>query len=239
VHPAFVFVVLAACSSDPDGDPSDDTATPTDDTAPTDTTPTDTTPTDTTPTDTGEGPSLDSTFAVDGFGESGPWRGHLYTLAEGPGSVVSPECNEEGTAPCFDNAGPELCVGGAVALSYGARIELGWYLDQAAEPPNPPGTWALEGSGVAVDVHRVEPSTPLRVALYSDTGGYWCAELPASGKGVIPWTSFVPECYPGGMDKTPVPPGTPIERLVLQVVGSEVVRRTGEFCWIDARLSTR
>lgn len=188
------------------------------------------------PTEDTAGPSRDSTFSANGYGQQGPWLGYLFTNTDSAASTIDPACAQDGTDPCFSQSGPEVCVEGTVAPQpdFSGFAAVGWHLNQAIMPPNPPGNWTVTGSGVEIEVLDEGGST-LRAVVQSASGDTWCKELSGSGRVTIPWNEFLAQCWEGAADQTPLSAGTAIQFLSITVPGTDAVSRPFAFCWIDAQ----
>lgn len=198
---------IAACSSKP----STTSRMPTGDTAPL---------------------SLDSTFATDGYGDNGTWHGFLFTLATGEGSTISPECSFDGSTPCFTDAGAELCFEGSLGLGYDRSGMLLWNVGQT------PGdrkldSWTIAGAGVTVDLIDRQGDTPVYLTITSPSFSRWCARVPESGQGTIPWRDFSPQCWIETGEQSAPPPGTAIQSIALQVLGNPATSQHFDLCLID------
>ncbi len=126
-----------------------------------------------------------------GYYESGTWRGHAFTSADG--ATISP-ANFDDLPP-----GEPFCVTGEVAASADAvgSALLGVRLNQA-RGEDTLGTIRPGGVGIRVQLTNEQPNTPLWVQLEGTTPSQrWCAEIPATG-GTISWGAFSTECWDGG-----------------------------------------
>jgi hypothetical protein len=180
----------------------------------------------------------DSTFATNGYGKSGTWKGSCSTGMFPPAVTtvqISPACALL-TDPCFSSAGKQLCttgnVGGDSTYTSGAFLGCNIAEDQATGGASPPvGTVATSGTGLQI---KVSGNTDgLRVNLSSDAAGtkQWCADLPAGGSGQIKWTDFFTECwYPG--TGTAYTVGTPIASVAVNVPSSPFETPFG-FCLVS------
>lgn len=132
--------------------------------------------------------TVDSTFATNGYGENGSWKGYAFTATgDGLGGTITPVD--------FSDAGAELCASGTTAASYEDIGMIGWNVNQADAEPNPPGTVTPSGSGVTVAVQN-NGTSELRVQIQTPGGTQqWCATLPASGTAQIPWGEFTKNCW--------------------------------------------
>jgi hypothetical protein len=160
-------------------------------------------------TDSGAACSTPSTIATDGYGMSGTWKGYAYTFG-GSTATISPGCDTAGTMPCFKMAGANLCASGTLGAdtTYHSVAGVGWAINQEKAAPNPVDTVAPTGTGIAVNV--AGGTAGLRVSI-TDGTTEWCAPLPASGMGTVPWASFNTKCWDGS--GTAYTAGTPIAKV--------------------------
>jgi hypothetical protein len=132
-----------------------------------------------------------SPTASNGWFASGSWKGYANVYAAGGGNyIIAPSS--------FDLTDNYLCTAGAVGASANPERQAGfvWNVNQAMTPANtPPMTVTPIGAGVLIDAPGT--TTEMRVNL-NDATTTWCAPLPRAGGGLIPWSSFRTECWPGG-----------------------------------------
>jgi hypothetical protein len=167
-----------------------------------------------------------------GYFQSGQFQGYAYTFAN-PTSDISPQCS--GTGACFSNSGGALCTFGTVGPSFSDYAALGVNVDQALN-----GTmgapFVATGAGLFFDVVSELP-TGLRVQLTGPNGATdpnerWCAALPQTETGIIPWTTFNTTCWQtGGLSFIP---GTPITAVDVLVPGNPTPT-SFDFCLRDLR----
>lgn len=164
-----------------------------------------------------------STFATDGYGDSDPFKGYVFTYAFG-GGAINPPCGVSG--PCF--TGANVCAAGTIPASTEAGAAIGFNVNQLAEETTA-GNWTSTGTGVIVDTERAPAGT--RVQIKSGTTDY-CAV--ATDGVAIPWTSFKTECW--GTEGTAFTVGSPVTAVEVVVPGTEAAQ-TFDFCVIDVNLA--
>jgi hypothetical protein len=129
--------------------------------------------------------------ASNGWLTSGTWHGYATDFASGFGNYI--------IAPAgFDQSGNYLCTAGSVGSSTDPQKQAGfsWNVNQDMSSPTAPAmTVTPTGWGLAIDAPGTTAS--MRVTL-DDGSTSWCASLPAAGGGMIQWSSFRQECWPGG-----------------------------------------
>lgn len=156
--------------------------------------------------------STDADFVSGGLGTDGTWNGYLFTASDSLGSTISPS----------EFTGSNLCVTGELAAdeSWGTWALVGWNIAQDVDPDTFVGGTvnAISPGGLGVDVKVVNnEGTPLRVQIQSDDKGTesWCTDLPSSGEGQIPWSSFKKQCWKDGGET--YDGSTPIAQVAVQV----------------------
>lgn len=173
------------------------------------------------------GPASD--FVVDGWGSTaGGWQGYLFTVQDELGGTISPP---EGS--CW--TGTSVCASGYTGASYEGFGIIGFNIAQTRDPVTLDGGPESEivpgGSGVAVTVLN-NAGSGLRVQIQNNSGTFWCAQVPATGTGVIPWTSFNTQCWEPAL-------GTyyayePISQVMVQAPASGEISQTSfDFCVIS------
>jgi hypothetical protein len=129
--------------------------------------------------------------ASGGWFVNGAWKGYADVFSAGSGNYI--------IAPSdFDLSDNYLCPAGSVGASTDPQKQAGfvWNVNQAKSPANaPPMTATPTGTGLFIDAPGT--TTSMRVSL-NDATTTWCANLPQAGGGMIPWSSFRTECWPGG-----------------------------------------
>jgi hypothetical protein len=175
---------------------------------------------------------MDSTFANNGYGLSGTWKGYAFTTtfpATGSTATINPVC----PTPCFTTALKQLCAEGIVKAdkSFASGASLGWNLNQADMMPNPVQTIATTGTGITVNVPG--STSTMRVQI-SAGANQWCAPMPAGGNGTIKWTDFKTKCWEGG--GTAYAAGTAIEAIQI-VVPSAPTDVPFSFCLVSAGIA--
>jgi len=123
---------------------------------------------------------------------NGTFKGYATTfgIGIGGGYILAP--------PDYDNEGAYTCAAGALYPNTRPESQAGfhWNVNQAMTPANaPPMTVTPIGAGLLINAPGTTRS--MRVNL-NDATTTWCAYLPQDGGGVIPWSSFKTECWPGG-----------------------------------------
>jgi hypothetical protein len=175
---------------------------------------------------------MDSTFATNGFGSSGMWKGYAFTSTfpmTGSTATISPIC----PMPCFSASNKQLCASGTVKadMTFGSGATLGWNINQAEMPPNPVQTMATTGTGITVNVPGA--TATMRVQISAGTS-QWCAPMPAGGSGTIKWGDFKTMCWTGG--GTAYAAGTAIEAVQI-VVPSAMTDTPFSFCLVSAAVA--
>lgn len=167
----------------------------------------------------------DSDFVTGGLGESGTWKGYLFT-AVADNSTITPEA--------FD--GSEICVSGSLEANYEAWAMVGWNIAQTIDETTFEGgavnAVAPGGTGVSYNIVNND-GTSLRIQIQdSDMPGAqaWCADVPSGGgTGVIPWGDFTKECWMAGGEA--YSPTTPIAQVaVQQPAASETSTTAFSYC---------
>ncbi len=133
-----------------------------------------------------------SPYASNGWVSNGTFKGYATTfgIGIGGGYILAP--------PDYDNEGAYTCAAGALYPNTRPESQAGfhWNVNQAMTPANaPPMTVTPIGAGLLINAPGTTRS--MRVNL-NDATTTWCAYLPQDGGGVIPWSSFKTECWPGG-----------------------------------------
>jgi hypothetical protein len=181
--------------------------------------------------------AVDSTFAMNGYGDNGTWKGYAFTSTFPPPpavttAMITPAC----PTPCFASAVKQLCVSGTVRsdMSFGSGATLGWNINQAAMMPNPVQTMAPTGSGLTVNVPGATATMRVQISAGPAPTTQWCAPMPAGGMGTIKWTAFKTKCWDGS--GTAYPAGTPIEAIQI-VVPSATTDVPFAFCLASASIA--
>lgn len=173
-----------------------------------------------------------STFAVDGLGTTpNGWTGYLWTAVDDLGGVIAPTDGFVGTS---------LCAEGYTGASWEGFGIIGFNIAQEIDPETLIGGVELEiapsGTGVSVDVINNAGSS-LRVQIQNNLGTFWCAAVPASGTGLIPWSSFNTQCWTDefGMSNTGAfYGGEPISQVMVQAPSNSNLTQTPfDFCIIS------
>lgn len=173
-----------------------------------------------------------STFAVDGFGTTpNGWSGYLWTAVDDWGGVITPTDGFVGTS---------LCAEGYTGADWAGFGIIGFNIAQEVDPETLAGGLELEiapsGTGVSVDVVNRGGSS-LRVQIQNNSGTFWCAAVPGSGTGLIPWGSFNTQCWTDefGMSNTGAfYAGEPISQVMVQAPSSSNLTQTPfDFCVIS------
>jgi hypothetical protein len=179
---------------------------------------------------TGGAGEVNSTFANNGYGQSGTanvWHGYLFTVV-GKGTIT-PECDDAGTKPCFTSAGAKVCASGSLTAADDAFAMIGYNVNQASEPPNTPGTYDTSAStGVTFTVANVSGS-PLRIKV-DVAGTEYCAAITSSTQ-TIAWSSFKTMCW--GSDGTALPAGANITSIAVQAPGKASGTTAYDYCIVS------
>ena len=164
-----------------------------------------------------------STFANNGYGQSGVWKGYLFTASEL--ATVTPVCG--GSNACFSNSGANVCATGTLNASYDAFSMIGFNVNQAEVPPNDPATWTTTGTGITVNVAN-PGNTTLRVKVRVGTTDY-CKTITA-GSQTVAWSSLKTECWLPTGGNMALPAGSAIKDVAVQVPGEEAGTTNYNFC---------
>lgn len=174
--------------------------------------------------DTAESPYA-CDFVVGGLGESGNWRGYLFTAAEA-GSSISPE----------EFLGDVLCVQGVLGAGYEEWALTGWNIAQETDEETLDGGAVRAivpgGAGVAYDIVNLGGSG-LRIQIQADDMGVesWCAPVPPTNPGIIPWGDFRKSCWE--KDGEVYDPSLPLAQIAVQTYsGSDTIPTVFDYCVI-------
>lgn len=185
--------------------------------------------------DTGDGDGDElspyvSDFVVGGLGESAEtdspkWRGYMFTAA-GTNSTISPE----------EFLGQEICASGQLGANYEEWALVGWNIAQEIDEETLDGgavnAISPGGSGVAYDIVNLGTSG-LRIQIQADDMGVerWCAKVPSTNPGVIPWEDFRKECW--NTEGAAYDPSTPLAQIGVQTfAASETLPTEFNYCVI-------
>jgi hypothetical protein len=173
---------------------------------------------------TAENPYI-SGFVVGGLGESGSWRGYVFTAAEA-GSSISPG----------EFLGDVVCAEGSLGASFEEWALVGWNIAQEIDEETLDGgavnAIVPGGTGVAYDLVNLGGSG-LRIQIQADDMGLesWCAPVPPTNPGVIPWGDFRKSCWTQGGEV--YDPNTPLAQIAVQTYsGSDTLPTAFEYCVI-------
>jgi hypothetical protein len=175
-----------------------------------------------TPSPDGAPGATGSTVAADGYITAGPWTGYGFTATDPGAAMIIPDCASGTCSPAF--TGSSFCMKGTVTgrPDYTGFAMLGWNLNQAATAGASQLTWAVPSSGGVIVTVDNPGATVLRVQLQGtnphDGSDRWCAAL-TSGQ-LIPWSSFVTNCWQGGTPQNPLTPGTMLQQGSIIVPGT-------------------
>lgn len=174
--------------------------------------------------DTGPHP-YPSDFVEGGLGESGDWRGYVFTAAE-ESSTIEPE----------EFLGDVVCADGLLAAGFEEWALVGWNIAQEIDEETLVGGAVSAivpgGTGVAYNVVNLGTSG-LRIQIQADDMGAesWCAPLPDENPGVIPWGDFKKSCWTTGGEV--YDPSTPLAQIAVQTYSFSDTQPTGfEYCVI-------
>jgi hypothetical protein len=163
-------------------------------------------------------------------------HGYSWTAAGPPtpinttGSVSSILPEEFSDLP----AGTSLCASGVVAADdeYGGYAIVGINIGQEPGEDTPNPAVNPSGTGVVVNVTNTAKSG-LRVQIQDELGSddaehRWCADVPSSGSGTIPWEKFNTTCWKptDGTDYAM----EPINAIMIIVPGSNSKDTSFDFC---------
>jgi len=131
-------------------------------------------------------------------------------------------------------AGTSLCASGVVAAdaAYGGYAIVGVNIGQEAGEETPNANVTPTGTGITVNVTNPGKSK-LRVQIQDDLGSddaehRWCADVPSSGVGSIPWTEFNTMCWEPA-DGTAYAM-QPLNAIMIIVPGGNSKDTTFDFC---------
>ncbi|HVV52038.1 MAG TPA: hypothetical protein VHO06_20385 [Polyangia bacterium] len=186
--------------------------------------------------DTGPGGDVPSDVVSGGFVTAGPWAGYGFTATDPGAATITPDCSSGACVPPF--TGSTFCMHGTVTgrADYTGFAMLGWNVAQA--DGGAAGTWAVPASGgITVTVDN-PGATDLRLQLQGTDphsgSDRWCVPL-VSGQ-LVPWTSFLTNCWTGGTPQTPLAAGTPIEQASILVPGLQT-DLPFDVCLVDIQIT--
>ncbi|HEY4395070.1 MAG TPA: hypothetical protein VGP64_13455 [Polyangia bacterium] len=185
----------------------------------------------------GAGPdgTVPSDVVTNGFVAAGPWAGYGFTATDPGAATITPDCSSGCTPPFSGNS---FCMHGTVTgrSDYSGFAMLGWNVAQV--DGGTAGTWPVPASG-GITVTVSNPGlTDLRLQLqgtdpHSGTDR-WCVDL-TSGQ-MVPWTSFVTNCWTGGTPQTPLTAGTPLQQAAILVPGLQT-DLPFDLCLVDIQIT--
>lgn len=155
------------------------------------------------------------------------WAGWAFTGTNSTGatidttctgtSTVSPACLPTGCTPTFSG----WMTGTVAACSdSGGYAQIGWNLAQKVIAPHGEvGLWPVPASG-GVTVTFTNPDNATVQLTVGTNSTFWCA--PVTSGVEVPWSAFVTNCWPGGMPRYPIVPGSGVQNMSLTVTGSDV-----------------
>ena len=172
-----------------------------------------------------------SDFVMGGLGESGTWKGYLFTTANEAGTGQD-GAYEASTIMPAEFTGAQICASGTLVAAYEAFGMIGWNIAQEIDPETMMGGAEMEilpgGTGVDYNVTNAEGSN-LRIQIQDNSGldtNRWCADIPGGmGSGTIPWSDFRTECWvTTGTVYDPM--ANPISQVAVQVPASSNMSQT-------------
>jgi hypothetical protein len=186
-------------------------------------------------TGTGTDGAVPSDVVMNGFVAAGPWAGYGFTATDPGAATITPDCSN-GCTPPF--SGSTFCMHGTVTgrSDYSGFAMLGWNVAQA--DGGTAGTWPVPASGgIAVTVSN-PGMTDLRLQLqgtdpHSGTDR-WCVDL-TNGQ-MVPWQSFLTNCWTGGTPQTPLTAGTPLQQAAILVPGLQT-DLPFDLCLVDIQIT--
>lgn len=174
----------------------------------------------------GDGDLYVSDFVEGGLGESGDWRGYVFTAAE-ENSQITPE----------EFLGDVVCAEGVLGAGYEEWALVGWNIAQEIDEETQKGgavnAIVPGGTGVAYDIANLG-SSGLRIQIQADDMGAdsWCAPVPNENPGVIPWEDFRKECWT--MGGATYDPSTPLAQVAVQTYADSESQPTAfNYCVIN------
>lgn len=175
--------------------------------------------------DAGGAPGTDpkSDFVTAGLGESGDWKGYLWTAAEA-GSTIEPA----------EFKGDTVCAEGTLGDTYEEWAMIGWNINQEIDDDGMGGDvldMVPGGTGVTYKVEDRAMTTGLRIQIQSTDESSWCAavEEPA---GTILWEDFTVGCWEAGGEA--YDPTTPISQISVQAYSpSNMTSTEFDYCVIN------
>jgi hypothetical protein len=184
---------------------------------------------------TGTDGMVPSDVVTNGFVSAGPWAGYGFTATDPGAATIVPDCSSSCTPPF---SGSSFCMHGTVTgrADYTGFAMLGWNVAQA--DGGAAGTWPVPASG-GITVTVSNPGmTDLRLQLQGTDphsgSDRWCVDL-TSGQ-MVPWTSFVTNCWTGGTPQTPLTAGTPIQQAAILVPGLQT-DLPFDLCLVDIQIT--
>ncbi len=175
------------------------------------------------------------TTLLGGYHVHGDWSGFAFAFATND-ATISPDNFED----MVDQDGP-YCVSGTVNNSeeYVNIAAFGVNVSQPKIEDAPVNTVTTTGTGLLIDIQINAPET-VRIQLEGPNGAEdasqrWCTNITGTQNTVIPWDSFVLECWSGG-DETPFnPTANELAKVIVYVPDSGPTGspQTFDFCVND------
>lgn len=175
--------------------------------------------------DAGGAPGTDpkSEFVTDGLGESGDWKGYLWTAAE-TGSTIEPG----------EFTGDIICAEGTLGAAYEEWAMVGWNINQEVGEDGMGGDvldMVPGGTGVTYSVENRSTTVGLRIQIQSTDESSWCAAVDEPS-GTIPWDEFTVDCWEDGGEV--YDPSTPISQISVQAYSPSNMKTSDfDYCVIN------
>jgi len=159
----------------------------------------------------------------------------VFTYADnaGKGTTVSPVCDSNGCTPAW---GSQACLQGTVAKDAASATFVGLAFHNDNPMSGGTGTWSVSGTGIYVALST--PPAFARVQLQepntNSNDQRYCAPVPPSGAGVIPFSSFKTYCWGDvAHPSKPLALGTAIHETAIVVPGNSSADVPFAFCLVD------
>jgi len=146
------------------------------------------------------------------------------------GQTIDPPCTMDDGSDCF--TGGTICATATVPANDAdtnaySGVMIGWNVSQGSSG-GAVGTWTSSGTGITVNYTATGGTGEIRIILQSG-GTDYCAIATASGQS-LPFSSFVKECWDGGVGTPAFSVGSPVKALLLQLNGTDAAQTVTNFC---------
>lgn len=165
--------------------------------------------------------------------DNGKFCGYAWTAAyEDGGATIEPPCPAAG-GDCFTGTICATAVIPANEAPVYPGVMIGWNVAQKSSGGTE-GTFADDFTSITPTFTTTGVTGQVRVVLQSGTGTDYCAD--ATSGTAIPRAGFSKGCWDAAT-AVPLPAGTPIKTLLLQVNGSDdAAQPNAEFCLTDLKV---